>query len=46
MGRESVERDDTCAWIIGFSTNLDCCTTEEADQWGFVYDLKMVWETG
>ena len=39
-------RDDKGVRITGFSTNLCCCTTEEAEHWTLVYDLRMAWETG
>ena len=45
-GARGVLRDDKGVWIFSFSTNLGCCTAEEAEVWRLLYDLRMAWETG
>lgn len=37
-------RDDSCAWLMGFSVNLGSCGVDEAELWAAWHGLQMAWE--
>ena len=39
-------KDDAGNWMVGFTINIGCCSTVEAELWAVIQGLKLAWDKG